>query len=338
MTEEALTTTVQPKDKIDLRLVIDNHVIPALEWFQEQGIKPTLRTLFYRLVSLQVIPNTKNSYKRLSKVLVKERKEGNIEWDAIADEGRLVICDFNDIYESPEQYIQRGINHIKNADSRYKVPRWHNQKHYVELWIEKQALADTFESFLEDRQIRIAVNKGYAGWTFLSENADRLMEIRLKHPDKRIHILYFGDFDPSGEDMDRHLENALSHFFDLDYYFIDFERVAVTEEQIEEYDLPPIPEDSETLDKLDKDSRKDRFIDKHGQLIAVELDALLAIVPDQFKQLVQESVDQYFDETIYEREQARHSADKIRRLVRRKVRFLNDDSDDYDDDQQEGSC
>jgi hypothetical protein len=292
MTQEALTTA-QPKDKIDWRLVINNHVIPALEWFAEQGITPTLRTLFYRLVSLQVIPNTKNSYKRLSKVLVKERKEGNIEWDAIADEGRLVICNFNDVYESPEQYIQRGINHVKNADSHYKVPRWYKQEHYVELWIEKQALADTFESFLEDRQVRIVVNKGYAGWTFLSENAQRLSEIHWKDPGKRIHVLYFGDFDPSGEDMDRHLVDALSHF-DLQC-IVDFERIAVTEIDIEEYNLPPVPEDSETLDKLDKDSRKGGFVDKHGQLIAVELDALLAIVPDQFKQLVQESVDQYFD-------------------------------------------
>jgi hypothetical protein len=311
MTEEALTA-IHPRDKIDWRLVVDNHVIPALEWFAEQEITPTLRTLFYRLVSLQVIPNTKNSYKRLSKVLVKERKEGNIEWDTIADEGRLVVCNFYDVYESPQEYIKRGINHIKNADSKYKVPRWHNQKHYVEIWIEKQALADTFDSFLEDRQVRIAVNKGYAGWTFLNENANRLVEIRLKHPDRRIHILYFGDFDPSGEDMDRHLVDALS-YFGLDRYIIDFERIAVTEEQIDEYDLPPIPEDSDTLDKLDKDSRKDGFIDKHGELIAVELDALLAIVPDQFKQLVQKSVDQYFDETIYKREQARHSAKEIRR-------------------------
>lgn len=83
-------------DKIDWRLVVDNHVIPALEWFAEQGITPTLRTLFYRLVSLQVISNTKNSYKRLSTVLVKEHKEGNIEWDAIADEGRR---NFNDVYK-----------------------------------------------------------------------------------------------------------------------------------------------------------------------------------------------------------------------------------------------
>ena len=125
-------------------------------------------------------------------------------------------------------------------------------------------------------------------------------------------MLYFGDFDPSGEDMDRHLVDALS-YFDLDSYIIDFERIAVTEDQIDEYDLPPIPEDSETLDKLDKDSRKGGFINKYGQLMAVELDALLAIVPDQFKLLMQESVDQYFDQTIYKTEQARHSPEKIRR-------------------------
>jgi hypothetical protein len=167
------------------------------------------------------------------------------------------------------------------------------------------------------------VNKGYAGWTFLYENANRLQEIHLQNPDKHIHVLYFGDFDPSGEDMDRHLSEALS-YFGL-YFIVDFERIAVTEEQIDEYDLPPIPEDSETLDKLDKDSRKDGFIDKHGQLMAVELDALLAIVPDEFKVLVQESVDQYFDEDTYRREQKGHSPKDIRRLVHQKVRFLDDE-------------
>jgi hypothetical protein len=104
--------------KTDWRLVVDNHVIPALGWFKGQGITPTLRTVFYRLVSLGIIPNTKNSYKNLSKVLVKERKEGRIEFDAIADKsGRKVICNFYDTYESPEDYIERGIAYIKNAES-----------------------------------------------------------------------------------------------------------------------------------------------------------------------------------------------------------------------------
>ena len=90
--------------------------------------------------------------------------------------------------------------------------------------------------------------------------------------------------------MDRHLGKALS-YFGLDD-IVDFERVAITQEQIQQFDLPPTPEDSETLEKLDRDSRTNKFIDKYGKLFAVELDALLAIVPYEFRDLVQKSVDQ----------------------------------------------
>jgi hypothetical protein len=319
-----LESELNPNSRINWRLVVREHVIPALEWFEEKQRRtpPTLRTLFYRLYSLNVISNTENTYKRLSKVLVKERKDGNIPFDAIADEsGRLVLCNFNDVYESPEKYIQRGINHIKNASTFYKVTRWYGQKHYVEVWIEKQALADTFESFLQGMDVRIIVNKGFASWTFLYENAQRLERVHQEHPDRDIHILYFGDFDPSGEDMDRYLGEALS-YFELNH-IVGFERIAVTEEQIREYDLPPTPEDSETLEKLDRDSRTNGFIEKHdGKLFAVELDAFLAIAPDAFRELVQESVDQYFDEDMYETQQAKHPPEEIERLVHQKVRFL----------------
>jgi hypothetical protein len=121
--------------------------------------------------------------------------------------------------------------------------------------------------------------------------------------------------------MDRHLGEALS-YFELDD-IVDFERIAVTEEQIQEYNLPPTPEDSETLDKLHRDSRTNRFVDKHhGKLFAVELDALLAIAPEEFKWIVQDSVEQYFDEDMYETQQAKHTPEEIERLVGQKVRFL----------------
>jgi hypothetical protein len=39
-------------------------------------------------------------------------------------------------------------------------------------------------------------------------------------------------------------------------------------------------------------------------------------------------VDQYFDETIYEKEQAKHSPEEIKRLVHQNVRFPDDDKED----------
>jgi hypothetical protein len=97
--------------------------------------------------------------------------------------------------------------------------------------------------------------------------------------------------------MDDHLDNALRYF---GLGEIDFQRIAVTEEQIEEFNLPPMPKSKETIDKVNHDTRKNGFIKKYGKLYIVELDALLAIVPDEFKSIVLGSVDQFFDQAIYQ--------------------------------------
>jgi hypothetical protein len=205
------------------------------------------------------------------------------------------------------------------ASRTYEIPRWYNQLHYVEVWIEKQALADTFSSFLRGRDVHIAVNKGYSSWTFLHDNCMRLKQI-IDDTGKQIHILYFGDFDPSGDDMDRHLKNAFSQF-NLEGK-IDFRRIAVTREQIQEFNLPHKPQDEETVNKLKRDTRTKGFIEKHGgELYAVELDALLAIVPSELQNIIQRSVDQFFDRDIYEAALSlpEHQPDAIDGLVRKKL-------------------
>jgi hypothetical protein len=61
-------------------------------------------------------------------------------------------------YRSPQQYLQVGIDFLKEASQNYTVPRWYKQPHYVEVWIEKHALADTFSFFLKGLDVRIIVN------------------------------------------------------------------------------------------------------------------------------------------------------------------------------------
>jgi len=58
-------------------------------------------------------------------------------------------------------------------------------------------------------------------------------------------------------------------------------------------------------------------------LYAVELDALLAVAPDQFRIMVQQSVDQFFDDMIYKRVIREHSPSLIEGLVNKKIRFLD---------------
>ena len=140
--------------------------------------------------------------------------------------------------------------------------------------------------------------------------------------DQDVHILYFGDFDPSGEDMDRHLQVAIEQFGLQDD--IDFRRVAVTLEQIKRFNLPPVPNVQETLDKIRKDTRTNKFMEKYGgKLYAVELDALLAVIPNQFRTMVQQSVDQFFDERVYKKVLRAYQPEYMDRLVHQRVRFLD---------------
>ena len=96
-------------------------------------------------------------------------------------------------------------------------------------------------------------------------------------------LIYAGDFDPSGEDIQRDFLSRTS-------CFPLFRRIAVTPEQVEKYDLP------EAVGKV-SDSRAARFLERHGKLVQVELEAL---EPDVVRELYQEAIDEYWDVSAFE--------------------------------------
>jgi hypothetical protein len=76
--------------------------------------------------------------------------------------------------------------------------------------------------------------------------------------------------------------------------------------------LPPAPNNQETLDKIRKDTRTNKFMEKYGgKLYGVELDALLAVIPDQFRTMVKQSVDQFFDDRVYKKVLRAHQPEHI---------------------------
>ena len=97
----------------------------------------------------------------------------------------------------------------------------------------------------------------------------------------RTTILYFGDFDPSGEDIVRDLDESFG-FLGVEPEVV---KVALTADQVEEYDLAP------NFAKL-TDSRAKKFIEKYGEKSAVELDALPVKV---LRRLIRESIEVKLD-------------------------------------------
>jgi hypothetical protein len=296
------------------------------------SFKPTLRTMFYRLFSKGLVPNIKNAYKDLSKHTVRARwrfmEEGDgplsLPPDCFSDNSRASIANFNEDYLTPQELIDERIDALKNTESDYDqyIHRWHNQPNYVEIWLEKDAMTGTFQSITEGLDVRIVPMKGFASMTFLYETVGRLAYYQQTKK-KSLRILYYGDFDPSGDYMDTDLLNRIERMgFDLKANDGEFERVAVTEEQITNYDLPYNP-DKVTLDKMKKDTRYDGFIEKYGKLYAVELDALPALIPDIFRQeLVIDKVNEYYEQWIYDELYDKYDEDDVRKMLKKSAKEL----------------
>jgi hypothetical protein len=211
----------------------------------------TVRQVFYQLVSRQVIENTRGAYQGVSDALVAARREGSIPWHWIEDRLRRprAVGMWDDLADFAET-IQRA----------YRRDVWATQPRYVEVWLEKDALSGIFSDALNRYGVTLNVGRGYDGWSSIRNAANRFAD------GENVMVLYFGDFDPSGEDMVRSLRERLADLGSTP----DIEKVALTLDDIERYHLPP------NFTKT-TDTRRQKHIDRFGDL-SVELDALPANV------------------------------------------------------------
>ena len=181
---------------------------------------------------------------------------------------------------------------------------------YVTEWItvhncEKEALRGFFEPLARRYRVNLVVCRGYPSITRIREAREQRVPRGARYV-----ILYFGDWDPSGEDIFRWINEELRP------YGIEVRKVALTREQVERYNLPSMPAN-------DRDPRYRRYVERYGRY-AVELDALH---PAVLRDIVRRSILEYMDlhrrlELEIEegvREEARRIADEVLRDVRRRL-------------------
>ena len=225
----------------------------------------TVRQVYYQLVARQIIKNQDSQYKRISRILVDARKDGAIPWDLIEDRLRRprAVSMWEDLTDFGTDAVQA-----------YRRNVWTEQPRYFETWLEKDALSGIFEDLLRPYGVTLNVGRGYDGWDSIRNAAQRMGDGR------RAAVLYFGDFDPSGEDMKRSLEDRLAYFGCMP----DIVKCALTAEDIARYQLPPDPAKR-------TDTRAAEFIAKNGD-ISVELDALpSAVLRQRIRQEVEARLD-----------------------------------------------
>jgi hypothetical protein len=310
--------TRQQYKEINLRrdsLAIIEKANSIIEEYLEAGLRMTLRQLYYQFVSRGDLENTDKNYDRLGRIISDGRIAGLVDWDAIEDRGR--VPDRPSQWDSLQSLVDAAL-------SAYRLDRWKGQPRYVELWVEKQALAGVLEPLARDNHVTLMVNKGYSSQTAMRESALRFMEgmhIRKSDPEepRKGILLYLGDFDPSGEDMVRDIRDRLGMFLGKNgATWLEVRKIALTMEQIRKYKPPPNPA------KV-TDSRAAAYIALHGDK-SWEVDAL---PPTVLAKLIQGAINDIVDAPLMAKVKQREATDK-EHLREALATFT--DPDDPDDD------
>lgn len=255
-----------------------------IEEYAEEGYVLTLRQLYYQLVSRDVIPNRVQEYAKLSTLLVKGRMAGFVDWEAIEDRIRTPFLPY---------WVRDVEDAIKDTIDQYRLNRQEGQDVYIELWVEKDALSGVLKRITEYYHINLMVNRGYSSCTAIHDAYKRFQN--QEDQGKQVHVLYLGDYDPSGLDMIRDIRERLEEFGVSPIV----KPIGLTKTQINRYNPPPNPA------KI-TDPRAKWYIAEHGDT-SWEVDALN---PKTLHQLVKSNVEKLIDMDLFTKKLTQETKDK----------------------------
>lgn len=240
----------------------------------------TIRALHYQLVS-RGMTNDMQHYKRVVSATGIARWDGRIAFDAFSDRERSMASSTKGEPVYLEDEIATGKAQVRAWMNAFYRNRWENQPYYPEVFLEKKALEGVFYKTCKSHDVALGACKGYPSLTFLHEAS-----IRFKQAEERGKlpvIIYFGDYDPSGEDIPRALKENLEA---LGCSTIEVRRVALNENQVIQWKLPPAPTKA-------TDTRSVNWTGI-GQ---VELDA---VRPEKLMSLLESAIADIFDQNLYQ--------------------------------------
>lgn len=254
----------------------------------------TLRQLYYALVSVGAIPKVEPAYAKLKRVVKDLREDGTVPWEWLVDHTRSVF----------QARTWDGIEGLLGDSARlYRRDLMRSQPVAIQLWAESDSIGSVIARVADRYCIPTFIGRGYGARGYLW-NAAR-DAVAAREAGKTVHILHVGDHDPSGEDIYRDVEETIRLYaLAIDWHhpvsavrrylrrqcmeddalfrwevaaqtdWLVFERLALTAEQVEQYELPARPPKA-------SDSRTANFTGKGSvEVEALPVDVLNALVED----------------------------------------------------------
>lgn len=251
----------------------------------------TLRQTYYALVSSGVIPKTENAYRQLGTIVKDLREDGKIPWEWVVDNNRVVNAarTWNGL---------QGL--LDDAALMYRRDLMRNQDVAIQVWAESDSIGSVIANVARRYAIPTYIGRGYSSRGYLWEAAKDIVE--ASDAGKQTVVLHVGDYDPSGEDIFRDVEESLGIYATAQDYgcsvasirddikngivgmpeYLTVRRIALTPDQIERHRLPTRPPKA-------KDRRLASFSGTGTvEVEALPVDVLLGIVEDAILDYIDE--------------------------------------------------
>jgi hypothetical protein len=262
----------------------------------------TVRQVYYRAVVKGYVEKTGQGYGYVQRDLVYMRKNNMMPYEWIDDRTRS-MRGWQGLNQSVDEFMD-GV--MEDIPYRYFQNLLADHEFSIQVWLEKEALVGIVEPMTRKWNVPLIPARGYASITLLHDAAKD-----LERKDRPAKIFQFGDYDPSGQDALRAVQDDLPLLAPKTAKKgIEFHIVAVTPEQIEEMNLPTRP-------KKITDPRSKSFESDEN----VELDA---IEPDVLRRMVDEVLQAQFPPDA-QKENERLQEEGREEIRRRLQELLRDD-------------
>jgi hypothetical protein len=242
----------------NLRLLYAEHV-------RDGTIPTSARFLYYELVAAKIISKQATGARRSDQdmldALTDLRNSREIPWDAIVDETRS-LADFTGF-----RSIATGLDECMNA---IRIDPWDGAAPLI--LTESRSLAGVLRALTQEYAVMIAPTNGQTAG-FLHNGVAPLLRDGMR-------VLYLGDYDLAGGDVEDNTRRVLER-----YRALDWKRLALTPDQVRDHRLTPI-------------IKTDRCFKNGGAHEAVETEALsqrliVQIVRDRLDALLPEPLERF---------------------------------------------
>jgi hypothetical protein len=259
-----------------LRLV--GQIQEILDEYRAQ-LPMTARQIFYRLVGAFDYDKTERAYSNLCEKLVRARRAQMISFADIRDDGTVEHAAGGG-YGGPGDFWHE----LKESGQWYRRPAREGQEYRIELWCEAAGMAPQLARVAEPYGVPVYSTGGFSSVTVTHEIGERVTAAEL--PTIFLHV---GDFDPSGESIFDAIAGDALHFVAgmnggglLKDHVDRFRarRVALTEDQVTEHDLPTAPAKRSDSRSVNWDA---------------ETCQLEALPPDDLAEIIREAIEEWTD-------------------------------------------